>query len=572
MISLPRIRTVPVCLFLAASVAACRGGSSGSEAPEARRYAREFTAVLVAPETPAPVQMAVQACAGLKNRALGGSVYVKTEPNDDVWLKELALAPQATVSAAAFLASCEAEFPACVRYDYARQQTLLPSILTVAAVHGALPLDVSLAGACGAVAFDAVKEFAGKATPLLATRYVYEHYLDRTTGLAMLNPGYDHEAADLAHPPLIRDMPTTLVDYVFAERLFAVFLVNGCVKGDPERALFDAIVNESPWPKPLGVYGYNSSWLIGGYLYEAQTRCLDSRNMGAIPTETGNLSFFATRRPPVTRPDELEHNAPETITYDPQMTYVAFVVGDGDNVRFVMTTRKDWLQERLAECTNQWCPPLTWSLSPHLPRLAPDVLRWYYRMTRKTGADYFILPPSGHFYAYPSSLKPAEQERFAAATERDARIMGLHSTVHWDFFDTWHQAEDDFLPRYARPGGAIRGAFTVNVPYSFPQFNWWPAAQHVKVLTGADGGAVAVFRQHEWRGVDDRDDEYFLSPEKMADRLGSYPPGTVTWVYMTSDGGLSLANSFHRLVALLPAHVRLVSADAAAELALAAGE
>lgn len=57
----------------------------------------------------------------------------------------------------------------------------------------------------------------------------------------------------------------------------------------------------------------------------------------------------------------------------------------------------------------------------------------------------------------------------------------------------------------------------------------------------------------------------------MAEKLGGYPPGTITWVYMTSDGGLNLDNSFNELVPLLPSHVQLVSTDTAAKLALAVG-
>ena len=56
----------------------------------------------------------------------------------------------------------------------------------------------------------------------------------------------------------------------------------------------------------------------------------------------------------------------------------------------------------------------------------------------------------------------------------------------------------------------------------------------------------------------------------MAEEIGAKPAGTVTWVYMTSDGGLSLESSFVELVGLLPPHVRLVSADTAARLALIA--
>ena len=57
----------------------------------------------------------------------------------------------------------------------------------------------------------------------------------------------------------------------------------------------------------------------------------------------------------------------------------------------------------------------------------------------------------------------------------------------------------------------------------------------------------------------------------MAEELGGYPKGTVTWVYMTSDGGLNLDNSFLAMAKLLPEHVKLVSADSAVKLALVAG-
>jgi hypothetical protein len=56
----------------------------------------------------------------------------------------------------------------------------------------------------------------------------------------------------------------------------------------------------------------------------------------------------------------------------------------------------------------------------------------------------------------------------------------------------------------------------------------------------------------------------------MAEELVGYPPGTVTAIYLTSDGGLSLDNSVYPLIDLLPDTVQLVSSDAAAKLALEA--
>lgn len=532
-----------------------------------------FTRVRLDPTTPAPFQLAVQACVGLRNRAVGGSVYVDADAHDATWLTELALVPETTVDAADFLASCVTAFPACVRYDYASQQALLPNILTVAAALGAVPVDGSLTLTCGSTAFDAVAELRDRNTPELATRYVFDTYGAETSGLAMLNPGYESMPADPHTPALTRDMSGALVDFVFAQRLFAVFLVNGCINGNPERDVLSSIVNAGRWPTPLAVYGYNDSWNVaGGDLYEAQTRCLDSRNMGAIASMTSNLSFFSSRSPAITESGVVTPNAAEEIAYDRDHTYVAFVVGDGDNIGYVTSTRHDWFRQRMETCRSGSapCPPLTWTLSPHLPRLAPDLLRWYYEQSHQTGNDSFALPPSGHLYAYPSSLAADSQERFVAATEEDACILGVSGTVHWDWAGTWHDAEGTFLPRYARVGGPIRGVFPVNVPYLVAAFPWWPTDRFFEVLTGADGGHVAVFRPREWRGVSDDTSPFLLSPARMADEIAGYPRGTVTWVYMTSDGGLTLDNSFLALAQLLPPHVRLVSTDTAATLALAA--
>ena len=445
------------------------------------RYASAFTVVELGGQATAAFQLAVHACAGLSNRQLGGSVYIQQEAHDPEWLKELALQPADVVDAASFLDTCVTRFPTCVRYSYAEQQRLLPAVLTAASALGAVPLDVQSEAACADVVFDATVELATHDTPYLATKHVFERFVDQTTGLAMLNPGYDLHADDQSDPGLTRDMPPAMVDFVFSEKLFVVFLINGCGDPSPENELLGRIVNHGGWPTPLGVYGYNNSWLIAGYLWEAQTTCLDSRNMGAIPTETGNLSFFSTRRPPIEEPGELLQAPLEDIAYDPNTTYVAFVVGDGDNIRFIMTTRNVWLRQRIEGCKapDSTCPPLTWSISPHLTWIAPDVLEWYYATTRQTGNDYFTLPPSGHLYAYPTSLAAADQDRFVAATERDARVLGIQATVHWDWFDTWEDAEASFLPKYATVDGPIRGLFPINVPYAFEMFKWWePAPPH----------------------------------------------------------------------------------------------
>ena len=64
--------------------------------------------------------------------------------------------------------------------------------------------------------------------------------------------------------------------------------------------------------------------------------------------------------------------------------------------------------DRIQECEENGpgCDyPLSWSISPHLLYLAPDWLHWYYQLANQTGHDVFVLPPSGHLYAYPGTLE-----------------------------------------------------------------------------------------------------------------------------------------------------------------------
>ncbi len=542
-------------------------------------FASEFVAVEIGADALPATKLAVQACVGLRNRALGGSVYGVFGEKDTKWLDELELAPSEVVDDTSFLDSCVAEFP-CVRYAYAEQQRLLPNILTVGAALGAIPLDVDMPTTCETAAFDAIARFETLDTPELATRYVYENYVNETTGLAMINPGFDSSDTTFWDPELTGDIKPFLVDFVFSEKLFVIFLVNGCIGLSSESELLDEIAASNPWPKPIGVYGYADYWMVfGGYLFESQTLCAESRNMGAIPTsEANNLSFFSRRREPITEVGEIEQNDPEDIAYDPDTTYVAFVVGDGDNISYILDSRGEWLRQRLDDCeqAENSCEPITWSISPHLPRVAPDVLEWYVAKSRTTGKDYFMLPPSGHLYSYPASLRPDMQDAFVAATEHDARLLDADTTIDWEWWNTWERAEAEFFPKYAREGGDIRGIFPVNVPYMFPIFTWDDPEQFFKVIPGDDGGEVALFRTREWRGIDDSGSgltqKFYLSPANMAAELADYPPGTVAYVYMTSDGGLNLENSFMALVQLLPDHVRLVSTGTAARLAVEASK
>ena len=129
-----------------------------------------------------------------------------------------------------------------------------------------------------------------------------------------------------------------------------------------------------------------------------------------------------------------ESDTPGPLQYNSSRTYVAFVIGDGDNVQYVQNSRAGMMRDRTARCAAgggasnvSACFPLLWSLSPATLHLAPDWTRWYFNTSYKTRADWFVLPPSGDTYSYPSQQSAADQATFVSRTEEDCRLMNTRS-------------------------------------------------------------------------------------------------------------------------------------------------
>lgn len=180
--------------------------------------------------------------------------------------------------------------------------------------------------------------------------------------------------------------------------------------------------------------------------------------------------------------------------------------------------------------------------------------------------DFFTLPPSGHLYAYPGLMSPGDQAAFVEATEADAVLLNASSTVEWEFAGTWAKAIKDYVPRYAARG-IVRALFSVNVPYMFPVVDF-AHDEYFKVLNGTEGGRVILFRPNEWRGTSGGlIPPFMLNATAFAARINAYPRGTVSHIYMTSDGGANLAD-FGALAAALDEHVQIVPPGAVADLAL----
>ena len=84
-------------------------------------------------------------------------------------------------------------------------------------------------------------------------------------------------------------------------------------------------------------------------------------------------------------------------------------------------------------------------------------------------------------------------------------------------------------------------------------------------------GKVVVFKPREWRGTSSDGAEPFshlnyLTEQEMANEINGYSPGTVSHLYLTSDGGMNLP-TLYKMIDLLDSHVKIVNHEELTEMA-----
>ena len=556
-------------------------------------HAQPITVVDLQGAPPPATVLAVQVCAGLMNRspALSGFAYTLMHPEDSAWLAIVQPAAPAPTPIAPFLARCLATpglAAGYILYNFSAQQVTVPNLLTLAAVLDAVPLEPGSPYLPPALplAYDALAQWANWSA-LQATAFMFAAYANRTSTLAKMNPGLDVHAHPL-DPPLTLLPDLSLADFIVSQRLFNFFLAQGCIPGTPEHALMEAMAQRGPWPRPIAVYGYDDTLpLFGGDTFEAETNCVAEHSMGQIAsTGVNNLAFFAAHAPPLTEPLlQPPPTLPPGTPFNASASYVTLVVGDGDNLAMVKSSRFAWFQARVSACAGPQaqdagapagagaaaagasCYPLSWTLSPALQRDAPELARWYFAGAARTQRDYFVLPPSGHLYSYPGSLQPGDAQAFVRATESDAALYNASATVDWEWVGTWARTIANFTPRYAERG-VITALFAVNVPYLLPIAEFG-VGEEFKVV----GGRVVLFQGNEWRGDSGAAapglHPFLRNASEVAAGLLGAPRGTVSAIYLTSDGGGSVA-MLDALAALLQGtHVQIVDAGTQSRMAIA---
>ena len=523
-------------------------------------------------------QFSVRTCAGLFNRNNDSAFIVQSM--NDVWLQSLYNITTPTLTPVTlFLDTCLKTHAGgkYLLYNAKTQQSLVPELMTLAGVLDAVPFDVSvtksLPSSATVLAFDGTVSFQDF-QPIDATRYVYQHHLNATMGMAKLNPGYAGQSCpgpSCFHPNITRGPSLGLTDYVVYAKLFNTYLTEGCLPFSQENTLLKTIVKESSWPTPVRVMGYDNTFVIeGGDFFEAETLCDLNVGMGQVASAgTANLAFYTQKAPHVTAP--LPFNPTPTTFFNKSKTYIAFVVGDGDNLDYIFGhERRDWIEERLEMCAKKKCSyPLLWTMSPHMLYLAPDVVRWYGDQLLQTETDRFALPPSGDLYSYPELFPETDQDNHVRNTEKDAYLMSTSVTTDWEWATRWNKALDNFFPKYAS-AGIIDSIVTVNTPYNIPTLAFgnelYKVCNSNICMKGADGDGnkTVVFRPHEWRGTRGSTipwaNEENLNVSAMAAQINGYAPGSVTAVYLTSDGGGNLED-IDQLVNTFSEHVEVVGTN-----------
>ncbi len=495
-------------------------------------------------------------------QTLGTSNYVM----DSIWLSTLFGYVPDTTSPHDFLKDCF-DYPfieGYVLYDYENQQDLLPNVITLAGQLNAIPISsedpaiLNMLPRRMTQLRDLKSEWKHH-TPYTATKDLAASHLQNTTGLCKMNPGYD-ASTHILNPDITHDPDINLVDHMISSRLFTMYLTENCVPHTRDHALMETIATSNPWPRPIGVFGYDDTIpIFGGDLFEAETNCVKEHNMGQIASVGfNNLSFFARlRRILGGRAGGLEQ-APRPggpLEYDPERSYVALIVGDGDNIQYAKNRNYIWQQARTSRCLSSpaSCFPLVWTASPRLPGLAPGILDYYYDAAAATGRDYFVLPPSGSLYSYPAAMNPADRDTYVSMMLSDFEALDTTASVHWEWFYEWEEAFEGYFPKFSRSADQDPvGFFLTDVPFDVPMYQW--GSGDIKVVGEFEN--VVLFRPHEWRGVSGKG-FFDPTPGEMARRLNGAERGTVKHVYLTSDGGLSL-DSVYEMVEALDDHVTIV--------------
>jgi len=484
--------------------------------------------------------LAVQAAAGLVNRGEEGSVYVIRSKDDEFWKNELLENEDLReIHPKTFLME-QALKHGVVAFKRLEAPITLPLVVTIAGVLGAVPAEE---GMLNEELRDAKVRFDARGISPSRSLRIAEEFLQNTTSLAI-------QKIDAL-------MSGSLVDWIVKEKLFTTFMARECIPFTSEHKWFKKIVSEAPWDTPVKIFGYNSEVKVfGGYVFEAETNCINT--LGQVATASAHNLAFWSGRGRIEQP--LQVRTSQSIEYDPTKKYIALVYGDLDNISFVQGFARNNMLKRSKSCNGtDSCFPLTWTMSPQLLEVGPEMIRWYFLKAFQSGNDSFIFPPSGVLYSYPSLFPDAVKEDYLKQMDRAAFLMNTTGSIHWEWTGDWPKAFVEYFPRFS--GTRISSFFLNNVPWRFPVLDMAVRGENFRIL---EGNVIAFKPLFNWAPGNSNDGNDW-TPEQVARKLSHLKPGSIHYIYVIQTTEYEKIVEMQRL---LPDDCQLVDTRQLASLAL----
>ena len=95
----------------------------------------------------------------------------------------------------------------------------------------------------------------------------------------------------------------------------------------------------------------------------------------------------------------------------------------------------------------------------------------------------------------------------------------------------------------------MKSFFATNVPYNLPTPIQWKWNEHFRIVDDD----IVVFKPREWRGTNKDNAPIFanhnyLTVEEMAAEINGYDRGSVSHLYLTSDGGMNLPTLYKMVI------------------------
>ena len=96
----------------------------------------------------------------------------------------------------------------------------------------------------------------------------------------------------------------------------------------------------------------------------------------------------------------------------------------------------------------------------------------------------------------------------------------------------------------------------MNVPFMIPIYAF-KDNEYYKMVSD-----IIIFKEREWRGTGNASTplskKMYLTVDEMAEEINSYPSNTITYIYLTSDGGGNL-QMLNNLVKILDDNIYIVN-------------